>query len=73
KAGPVAINQGVNVEQGVHEEEEHAEAAYADDQGLDDVMEEINRFDSSALPNQQQQSGGPTPILSTSLLRFSIT
>ncbi|MCI31050.1 hypothetical protein A2U01_0052261, partial [Trifolium medium] len=49
--------QGVNVEQGVHEEEEHVEAAHADHQGLDDVMEEINRFESSAFPNQQQQSG----------------
>ncbi|MCI26481.1 hypothetical protein A2U01_0047677, partial [Trifolium medium] len=57
KAGPVANNQGANVAQGVHEEEEHVEAAHADDQGLDDVMEEIDRFDSSALPNQQQQSG----------------
>ncbi|MCI18079.1 hypothetical protein A2U01_0039230, partial [Trifolium medium] len=57
KAGPVANNQGVNVAQGVHQEEEHVEAAHADDQGMDDVMEEIDRFDSGALPNQQQQSG----------------
>ncbi|MCI67230.1 hypothetical protein A2U01_0088488, partial [Trifolium medium] len=54
KAGPVANNQGVNVEQGMHEEEEHVEAAHEHDQGIDDVMEEIDRFDSSALPNQQQ-------------------
>ncbi|MCI71023.1 hypothetical protein A2U01_0092286, partial [Trifolium medium] len=50
-------NRGVNVEQGVNVEEEQVEAAREDDQELDDVMEDIDRFDSSTLPNQQQQGG----------------
>ncbi|MCI46119.1 hypothetical protein A2U01_0067359, partial [Trifolium medium] len=37
--------------------EEAANVGDGNDQGPDDVMEEIDRFNSGAVPNQQQQSG----------------
>ncbi|MCI37596.1 hypothetical protein A2U01_0058820, partial [Trifolium medium] len=62
KAGPVGNNQGANKAQGVQEEEENVEAAQTEDQGMDDIMEEIDRFDGSAIPTQPQQgSGGAWP------------
>ncbi|MCI52452.1 hypothetical protein A2U01_0073696, partial [Trifolium medium] len=51
KSDPVINNQGGNVGRGVNEEED-------EDQGLNEVMEEIDRFDGSTLPNQPQQGGG---------------
>ncbi|MCI11498.1 hypothetical protein A2U01_0032599, partial [Trifolium medium] len=57
KAGPVGNNRGVNVEQGVNMEEEQVDATREDDQELDGVMEDIDRFDISTFPNQQQQGG----------------
>ncbi|MCI71086.1 hypothetical protein A2U01_0092349, partial [Trifolium medium] len=57
KAGPIGNNRGANEAQGVQEEEEHVEAAQAEDQGMDDIMQEIDRFASDALPTQQQNSG----------------
>ncbi|MCI55779.1 hypothetical protein A2U01_0077030, partial [Trifolium medium] len=54
KSGPVN-NQGDNVGRGVNEEEE-------EDQWLNEVMEKIDRFDGSTLPNQPQQGcGGDWP------------
>ncbi|MCI41791.1 hypothetical protein A2U01_0063025, partial [Trifolium medium] len=43
KSGPVHHNQGGNGGQGENEEE-------GEDQGLQEVMEEIDRFDGSAIP-----------------------
>ncbi|MCI56861.1 hypothetical protein A2U01_0078112, partial [Trifolium medium] len=45
KVGPVNNNQGENGEEG-------------EDPGLREVMEEIDRFDGSALPTQPQQGSG---------------
>ncbi|MCI37115.1 hypothetical protein A2U01_0058339, partial [Trifolium medium] len=51
KSGPVNNNQGDNVGQSANEEDE-------EDQGLHEVLEEIDRFDGSTIPTQPQQVGG---------------